>query len=523
MTECSLENCNEECFENEDKCILHCDKEKTYTHIAVTKKFEEQLKIKYSNSINKFENIIFPKIDSELFYSFDGISFEECTFYEDVKINKNWDENKVLFTKCMFYDGIHLSELEVNESVFNQCKFKNQATFSSEKCTYNSNFVQIKNADENSLGWDYPYNIKFVKCAFNKNLEFVACKRVNIISITECKFESNIVIRNCKIVGALYITNNTFNDNFYITENFINNLVFTQCDVSKIGVITRNIIWKNNVSSISFKDTVTFKDSIFKSKLDLLNVRFFSNAIFQDMVIEDSIDLQSTIFYDETNFLDITAAKREKDESEQFIGSTININVSNRETARKIKDSFEKQNNIIEANKYYALEMKKREEELKEDKKDNWFEWLVFKIHGISSNHSQDALLALFWILVIGLLASSLSYFTTKDQFCDYCHLEFIPIFGLILISLGVGTIYWLLEYSLENKKHLYLLLLGFYLIYGSFTTDFSLTDFANVINPFSIMTRGETLNLSMLIFKVIIAYLIYQFVVSVRQNTRRK
>ena len=49
------------------------------------------------------------------------------------------------------------------------------------------------------------------------------------------------------------------------------------------------------------------------------------------------------------------------------------------------------------------------------------------------------------------------------------------------------------------------------------------LTDLANVINPFSIMTKGDTLNLGMLIFKVIITYLIYQFVVSVRQNTRRK
>jgi len=46
---------------------------------------------------------------------------------------------------------------------------------------------------------------------------------------------------------------------------------------------------------------------------------------------------------------------------------------------------------------------------------------------------------------------------------------------------------------------------------------------FANLINPFSIMTKGETLTLGILIYKVVIAYLIYQFIVSIRQNTRRK
>jgi len=42
-------------------------------------------------------------------------------------------------------------------------------------------------------------------------------------------------------------------------------------------------------------------------------------------------------------------------------------------------------------------------------------------------------------------------------------------------------------------------------------------------INPFSIMTSKEPITLGLLIFKITIAYLIYQFIVSVRQNTRRK
>lgn len=43
---------------------------------------------------------------------------------------------------------------------------------------------------------------------------------------------------------------------------------------------------------------------------------------------------------------------------------------------------------------FYALEMKEREKEL--NPKKDFFEWLVFKFHGLSSNHSQDWTLVLF-------------------------------------------------------------------------------------------------------------------------------
>jgi hypothetical protein len=42
-----------------------------------------------------------------------------------------------------------------------------------------------------------------------------------------------------------------------------------------------------------------------------------------------------------------------------------------------------------------------------------------------------------------------------------------------------------------------------------------------NIINPIWRPVGGTTLDI--FIFKVIVAYLIYQFIVSVRQNTRRK
>lgn len=50
-----------------------------------------------------------------------------------------------------------------------------------------------------------------------------------------------------------------------------------------------------------------------------------------------------------------------------------------------------------------------------------------------------------------------------------------------------------------------------------------SLNTIADKINPFSIMTKDEPITFDGLIYKIIIAYLIYQLIISIRQNTRRK
>ncbi len=106
-------------------------------------------------------------------------------------------------------------------------------------------------------------------------------------------------------------------------------------------------------------------------------LNFFEEAIFREMIVHEELNLRETSFMDKTNFLDIK------------------VNVENRETARIIKDSFEQQNNFIEANKYYAKEMEAYEKELTPL---NTWDWLVLKFHGITSEYSQNWILPLVWI-----------------------------------------------------------------------------------------------------------------------------
>jgi len=320
----------------------------------------------------------------------------------------------------------------------------------------------------------------FTGCTFTHYLDF----------ISELQYK-NLTFRKC-------IFNRPIKFERYVIEH---NFLFEECTVHE------NIVFYN----MQFKGFTSFIATTFKKGIDFVHVKFYDLALFNNCKIEN-IKLENTFFMDGFNFSNLKNNKEGQLESE---------NIFDRETARIIKDSFEKQNNIIEANKYYAIEMEKREEELDQTKKDNWFELLVFKIHGWSSNHSQDWLLALFWIINIGLIASIFNFYSMQDENLNYIHSNLDSLY--ISVYLIIATIFTSYCLTYNNKIFHTVLFIGFYLTYRFISTDNYLTEFANVINPFSIMTKGETLNLGMLIFKVIIAYLIYQFVVSVRQNTRRK
>ena len=176
--------------------------------------------------------------------------------------------------------------------------------------------------------------------------------------------------------------------------------------------------------------------------------------------------------------------------------------------------------------------MKKRMEEYNSLEKSDYrtFERLIFILHEWSSNHSQNWLLALFWILSITFLYSYITndftYYQNDFNFInEILEMDYtkacILIINLILIS-------YLLYLKLEKEEQIshsiiFFLLVNFYIFYTYLTNDSYLKYFSNSLNPFSIMTGCEKITFLGLIYKTAIAYLIYQLIVSIRQNTRRK
>lgn len=177
------------------------------------------------------------------------------------------------------------------------------------------------------------------------------------------------------------------------------------------------------MKACKFYENIEFKNVNFSNIVSFINSEFnkelvFSYVIFDETVLFSQVNckefrIHCSYFRNEVDFLNFK------------------VENCNRETARIIKDSFEQQNNIIEANKFYALEMKEREKELDKDKENgkNFFEWLVFKVHGLSSNHSQDWLQVLYWIISLGFVFSLFNFYTLQVD-NKFIHFELNKVLG---------------------------------------------------------------------------------------------
>jgi uncharacterized protein YjbI with pentapeptide repeats len=456
MGKCSVVNCENECFEQENKCILHCDKSVLINYLEDNTNDENTLVI---SEINFPENFNYQLI----FDRSKAIEFWNCTFNNIENQISILNHRRIHFYGCKFnkrwihinIDGINYSNCDFYDEIF---------------------FERDLNNGENKI-----YTLVMHDCNVYKkfDLDFDAINleqcNIKMLHLDNSVFHEKVKIKNCNIENHSFI-NTRFKSlaDFYKTE-FYSNFFF----------------------KTTFEDIVVFTESKFHKNVNFEYTTFEKLALFRKTIFEKNVNFEDAIIKEEANFLEITS-KKDKIEA---------IDVKNRETARIIKNSFEQQNNIIEANRFYVLEMEKREKELDKNikKGENIIEWLIFKIHSISSDHSQSAYLAFLWIFNLSYLY--IIYCSTSNVIDNIIAFSAIAIILVSMIdmknALKIGLTISLLEFQVFSNVKLDVI--------------------ADKINPFSIMNSWDEIPFKLLIFKVIIAYLIYQFIISVRQNTRRK
>ena len=435
--------------------------------------------------------------------------YHKCKFKADYHIINNSDiqENRnYLYYNCEFFCDVSFSpdSREIDIHLFRDCKF-NGSIYSDKRVFRKQVFI---NSEQNP--YKFINEINFQNCTFEESFiihnpnrdndkNFFKINHLNFMN-SQFKRDAKVKIQFCEIKKANFY-NTKFSDlaDFYQTK-FTDEVNFERTDFERISV---------------------FSEAIFDCDVDFKYTKFLSKSIFRDTVITKNhkLNLRDTIFNDEANFLDITSVKRKQNAEKQFIGEPEDIKVANRETARIIKNFYDNSNNIIEANKFYALEMKEREKELKWHKEP--LDWLVFKVHGLASNHSQDWTLALFWIINLTFFYSFLKV-NIDENFILSSSLKVLFSFIAILV-IGCITI----KIPESNEKRWLTTVpttIVCYVFYGYLVeNDWSLSKYSKNLNPFSIMRGDEPITFGTLIFKIIIAYLIYQLIISIRQNTRRK
>lgn len=519
-----------------------------------------------------FNNSVFLDVADFTDYQFDNLLFNNTIFTEECKFS-NTKINSIFFEETIFHKSTLFENSTINfhsyqSKDFENCEFHDKLIFDNiifkenKSKTLDLDFKNTKFKELNISNTTFEKGFRFYKESNIEYLDIKNCKirnlfiaaKVPIIDLDSNKKEIDRFVIKPNNLKSLTISNSLINKDFLLNDeannsksnldlidlkestfkgkvkiqfyNCIKDANFYNTKFEDLADFYRTKFKKVNFERTDFKNIAVFSEAEFYCDVDFKYTKFLGTSIFRDTVIEGKLNLRDTIFKEDANFLDITSKSRKLCDEEKkeivHIGELEDIKVANRETARIIKNFFDSSNNIIEANRFYKLEMKQREKEL--DFKKSFSEWITFKIHSISSNHSQDWLLVIFWIISITFLYSY-SNFLLNNNKTELVLLPFIISFLIIFLNILEVSIY-------SNIKNIYKIVSVclLYFIYGFITTDFYLTNFSNNINPFSIIIDGndnnkiaKQIDFLTLIYKIIIAYLIYQLIVSVRQNTRRK
>jgi len=246
--------------------------------------------------------------------------------------------------------------------------------------------------------------LEIINCVFAKNV-FINKEFANII-LKNCCFEGKFYINNQynnpdKIIkiNGLNIQDTKFHANFKLHNSEIKNFTLKDTDFEKNADFFRTKFLTTDdivFHTINFRALGLFGETVFSEYLIFKYVTFQGYSHFRQAEFQKGLNLEYANIEKEMNFFGI----KELDEKTSIANT-------NQETYRIVKYQLQKVGNIIDSNKYHALELeKKRQKVCDKSCKDCRFlaDCIVLNIHKISSNYSTNWILSLFWIFVVGLI-----------------------------------------------------------------------------------------------------------------------
>lgn len=449
------------------------------------KNIEEHInKNKTSNRNNSYYNLDFEfdelLVENEIIINF-GDSYGGASFRYDTDIYVIKNGSYFIVKNTIFKKKVTITiNNPKSEIKFINCKFENDLLINSQAKDRNGeNSLIIEQGYINNLIIDnFVANYKFYINPQEKNYKEEI--KIDNLKITNSRFIENFKLHNA-VVGKFELEDVDFDKNadFFKSEflgGALNQNEEENTDNGDIGF-----------KAINFKKLALFGDTIFHKKVIFKYVTFEGHNNFKSSILKKGIDLVYTNIQQEINFYDI------------YIEDKTTIS---QETYRIIKHQFEKLGNKIEANKYHALELDQKRKRLKGNDDSDWKEKLVFDFHNWSSEHSTNWFRALLWIFIVGLvtnlLTNSLLYLTS------------FPF--IIILSYICGK-------TIDEKL---LIPIG---VFSSFILFSSELQFDDVFKFISVFTNEEDFcenYFLMLLNKVSLGYLYYQFVISTRKDTRK-
>jgi uncharacterized protein YjbI with pentapeptide repeats len=284
---------------------------------------------------------------------------------------------------------------------------------------------------------------------------------------------------------------------------------------------------------IRCKKEAIFVSTFFEKKASFYRARFYDYSSFKDATFYDEVDFENTVSKDIFFFHNVKLGKisligshlenanflRLKDKDKKVLQKD---NFQNKDSVRLIKAQYEKENNTTEVNWSFPLEQEfyldllKKEKSYYANKNINKISLLIYKY---VSNYGTDWVRVLIVLFGFGFLASFGYSFLEKCQYFESHRMWFV--IGIVFSIL----LYWLYL----NIEVLFISFIIYYILFFLISSDLRVLEnsIATLINPLNIFKQNKEYFENIVIYgifvKAVVSTLIYQFVVSFRNSTKRK
>ncbi|QIW11050.1 pentapeptide repeat-containing protein [Francisella sp. LA112445] len=366
-----------------------------------------------------FRKCTFPIIKKSFDYYTIRTSYQGCRFkneddsfikLDDKQVETFKKDGDAIFYRCIF-DSPYT--IKIDPLLYDHCKFTQEVNiklvskqiFAGQ--SHNYNFLP-KTTNLN--------NVEIINSTFHGNFMVNNHSEENdsylkTISFKKCTFNGKFEFKNNDIKGSLIVEDCNFSEtsDFFgttIIKNKDSKIVFQKCRFDKISIFEDCIF---NVFTmfkyVTFRDSVIFRGAYFNEGLDLSKSNFNYSA--------------------GANFLGCKIKDNEK------------LKISDQETFRIIKHSFDSIGNHIEANKYFSREMNayakylKGEKGLYEDK-------TIFYINSFISKFGQSFIRATVLFLIFAAIMH------TMNCFCGWLQKD-------LIFNPSLKNIYYFLQNIFTN------------------------------------------------------------------------
>ncbi|MBP3945637.1 hypothetical protein [Psychrobacter sp. K31L] len=304
----------------------------------------------------------------------DRYRYINCNFNGDVSVIPSGNNKEILcnlFYECNFSKKLTIQNLTFKRNLFifpdPISLFKSLST-NADKSQFKNEFKKIKNHH----GFE---KIIISKCIFELEFKLNGFNYdyLNKLKGYSCEYESDdLEIKDLDIIDT------KFESKFEIKNRNANIFNFKNSNVTGIFDAFESKFHRAYFFKSIFKDFAAFEKVNFSNGLEV------NKTIFEYTTFKDFSNFRNTKF---PSGLDFSTANLKQEPN--FLNTDINLKGTDRETLRIVKNSFEKNNNKIEANRFFTYEMREYRKETKWIK--NPFRRLVldanYVISGFGNNY----------------------------------------------------------------------------------------------------------------------------------------